>query len=447
MEVIRIFKYEFKRSIIQKTIDELYRGVVSVEGIVSESIRRAESIGGELNYFLLVDHDLTYSHIDKLSKHICENVFKPLMCIPVAVKDNIDHKPFTTRAGTPYLSINPKINAKIISMLEDAGVVFIGRTNMHELAMGATNVNPHFGPSRNPLDPSRITGGSSGGSAGSVAAGITPIALGTDTGGSIRIPAAFCGIVGFKPTINRIPIVGVLPISNTLDHVGILARNVEDIAITLNALIGGFIDSVYSRLEDIRNRKIRLAVIKDITNASTESVRESFSKALDRIRGLEWEIDEISFPDFNIVSKVRAPIMLGEAAANLFDVYVKYRDRMGSDVKYLFKIGLSTPASIYVMACKIRERWISYFKTLFNRYDVIATPTVPIEPPKISEVENIATRALLIRNTELFNVIGTPTITLPAPIMNIGLPGYIQLTASWGSDELLLAVSLMYEEL
>lgn len=436
-----------RKSAIQKILNNLYRGVISAEDIVSESIRKAESIGRELNYFLLINHDLTYSHIDKLNKHICEGVFKPLMCIPVAVKDNIDHKPFTTRAGTPYLNINPKLNAKIISVLEDMGVVFIGRTNMHELAMGATNVNPHFGPSRNPLDPSRITGGSSGGSAGSVATGITPIALGTDTGGSVRIPAAFCGIVGFKPTINRIPVAGVLPISNTLDHVGILARNTEDIIVTLNTLISGFTESVYNKLEDIRNRGIRLAVIRDFVDASMNSVKESFSKALDRVRELDWKIDEISFPDFNIVSKVRAPIMLGEAAANLFDIYVRYRDRMGSDVRYLFKIGLSIPASVYVMACKIRERWISYFKALFDRYDVIATPTIPIEPPKISEVENITTRALLIKNTELFNVIGTPTITLPAPMMDIGLPGYIQLTASWGNDELLLATSLMYEEI
>ncbi|MEM1545714.1 MAG: amidase [Candidatus Methanomethylicia archaeon] len=436
-----------RKSAIQKILNNLYRGVISAEDIVSESIRKAESIGRDLNYFLLVDHDLKYSHIDKLNKHIREGIFKPLMCIPVAVKDNIDHKPFITRAGTPYLNINPKLNAKIISVLEDMGVVFIGRTNMHELAMGATNVNPHFGPSRNPLDPSRITGGSSGGSAGSVATGITPIALGTDTGGSVRIPAAFCGIVGFKPTINRIPVVGVLPISNTLDHVGILAGNVEDTIVTLNTLINGFAESVYSKLEDVRNRKIRLAVIKDFAEVSVNSVREAFSKALDKIRGLDWEIDEISFPDFNIVSKVRAPIMLGEAAANLFDIYVRYRDRMGSDVRYLFKIGLSIPASVYVMACKIRERWISYFKALFDRYDIIATPTIPIEPPKISEVENITTRALLIKNTELFNVIGTPTITLPAPMMDIGLPGYIQLTASWGNDELLLATSLMYEEI
>ncbi|MEM2305134.1 MAG: amidase, partial [Candidatus Methanomethylicia archaeon] len=324
-----------RKSAIQKILNNLYRGVISAEDIVSESIRKAESIGRELNYFLLINHDLTYSHIDKLNKHICEGVFKPLMCIPVAVKDNIDHKPFTTRAGTPYLNINPKLNAKIISVLEDMGVVFIGRTNMHELAMGATNVNPHFGPSRNPLDPSRITGGSSGGSAGSVATGITPIALGTDTGGSVRIPAAFCGIVGFKPTINRIPVAGVLPISNTLDHVGILARNTEDIIVTLNTLISGFTESVYNKLEDIRNRGIRLAVIRDFVDASMNSVKESFSKALDRVRELDWKIDEISFPDFNIVSKVRAPIMLGEAAANLFDIYVRYRDRMGSDVRYL----------------------------------------------------------------------------------------------------------------
>jgi len=442
-----MFRYKFRKSSIQKILDELYRGVVSAEGIVSESIRRAEGIGRELNYFLHVDHDLTYSRIDKLSRNICEGVFKPLTCIPVAVKDNIDHKPFVTRAGTPYLNINPKMNARIIDVLEDMGAVSIGRTNMHELAMGATNINPHFGPSRNPLDPSRITGGSSGGSAGSVAVGITPIALGTDTGGSVRIPAAFCGVVGFKPTINRIPVSGVLPVSNTLDHVGILAGNVEDIIITLNTLINGFIDSTYSMLENIRSRRIRLAVIKEIVNVSTDSVKESFSKALDIVRGLNWEVDEVSFPDFNMVSKIRAPIMLGEAAANLFDIYVRYGDRMGSDVKYLFKIGLSIPASIYVMACKVRRRWITYFKDLFSRYDVIATPTIPIEPPKISEVENIATRALLIKNTELFNVIGTPTITLPAPKLSIGLPGYIQLTTSWNNDELLLATSLIYEEL
>lgn len=436
----------FRRSAIQKALDELYRGVLSAESIVSESIRRAEGIGRELNYFLLIDRDLTYSRVEELSKHIRENVFKPLMCIPIAVKDNIDHKPFTTRAGTPYLNITPRLSSKVVSMLEDMGAVFIGRTNMHELALGATNINPHFGPTRNPHDPSRITGGSSGGSAGSVAVDITPVALGTDTGGSVRIPAALCGVVGFKPTIGKIPIGGILPVSHTLDHVGILAKTVEDTVITMNALINGFTESVYSRLEDIRNRKVRLAVLRDAVDVSSDSVKESFNKALDKFRGLNWEIDEVCFPDYSMVSKVRQTIMLSEAAANLFDVYVSYRDRMGDDVRYLLKIGLSIPAPVYVMACSVRDRWINYFKMLFSKYDVIATPTIPIEPPRISEVENRATRLLLIKNTELFNAIGTPTITLPAPRMSIGLPGYIQLTTPWNSDDLLLAVSIMYEE-
>jgi aspartyl-tRNA(Asn)/glutamyl-tRNA(Gln) amidotransferase subunit A len=313
------------------------------------------------------------------------------------------------------------------------GAVVLGKTNMHELALGATNINPHFGPTKNPHDPTRITGGSSGGSAGAVAIGVADLGIGTDTGGSVRIPAALCGVVGYKPPYGKIPVDGVYPLAQSLDHVGFMARSVRGLVRILSAV--GWAPQTLPTI-----KRFRFAVLMGVAEP-TRYVEKAFWRALEVLEGIGGVRDEV-FIEASKFSAARAAILLSEAAANYYDYLRSSISYMGRDVATLLSAGAALPAVAYITAKKVKEEAAQFFNSLFKTYDVVVSPTTATEAVPIDEAANIAVRPKLLAYTELFNLTGHPAISVPAPVS--GLPVGLQIAAR--DEDVLLAVASAYEE-
>ncbi|MEZ0318923.1 MAG: amidase [Pyrobaculum sp.] len=390
---------------------------------LEEAKRRAD-----LNYFL---------YLNERAEEELEALKKAGRCgrlcgLAVAVKDNIEVAGMPITNGAPYMRRISSETAPVVAALAAEGAVVIGKTNMHELALGVTNVNPHFGPTKNPHNQSRITGGSSGGSAGAVAIGVADLGIGTDSGGSVRIPAALCGVVGYKPPYGKIPTKGVLPLAQSLDHVGFITKTVDDLVKVLAAV--GWVGELAAP------KRFRFAVLMGVAE-NTRHVEKAFWKAVSVLESMGGMRDE-EFIEGAKYSAARAAILLSEAAANYYDLLRGVGEHMGRDVATLLATGAALPAVAYITAKKVKEEVTQFFNTLFKKYDVVVSPTTATEAVTIEEAATIAVRPKLLAYTELFNLTGHPAISVPAPTS--GLPVGLQIAAK--DEELLLAVAKAYEE-
>lgn len=345
----------------------------------------------------------------------------PLFGIPIAHKDLFETKGVRTTAGSLlYEHYLPDNNAAIVDLLERAGAIMLGKTNSHELGGGVTTINPFFGTTRNPADPQRIPGGSSGGSAAAVAAHLCAAATGSDTGGSVRIPAALCGCVGFKPTFGTISTRGLLGSCPTFDHVGFLARTVEDaqlISLT-NAEASGF------------SRTTRIGVAR---NFFFDGLEPAVAAAIDP---LVSKYPDIDFPvDANTMARVFDPIASFEIWGRLG---ADWRNSPGSFSKE-FAAFFSTPRpsiAEYESALAALKAYQAAVDKLFDAVDVIVTPTVPVTAPLIeSRIDGMK----ILRNTWPFNAAGTPAISIPVGAQK--LPVGLQLIARRGEDDKLLRIA------
>jgi aspartyl-tRNA(Asn)/glutamyl-tRNA(Gln) amidotransferase subunit A len=356
--------------------------------------------------------------------------------IPIVIKDIIYTKNIRTTAGSKILKdFIPTYDATIVSKLLNAGAIIVAKTNTHEFAMGATNTSSYFGPVRNPHDIERISGGSSGGSAAAVAAGDVPVAIGTDTGGSVRIPAAFCGVIGFKPTFGRISRHGVIPMSWSLDHVGIIGKDISIIRKVYNVLKGydpKDPSTVVNLQNNIKKRGVKkIGVIKELTeNVLTE---DSFWKFLSKISS-KYDIQEISVPFLRETAKLRLLIASVEAAAYHMRFLDQHESDYFPDVLSFIKAGLSISGIDYVNALRLRTELSNKFLSIFKEFDILASPTVEEYPPKISEVlgREFEWRVKLTRNTAPFNFFSVPAISISADkfvgvqfVANIGYDDYL----------------------
>lgn len=351
----------------------------------------------------------------------------------VAVKDNIEVAGMPITNGASYMRRIADRTAPVIRRLVAEGAMVIGKTNMHELALGVTNINPHFGPTRNPHDPSRITGGSSGGSAGAVAIGAADLGVGTDTGGSVRIPAALCGVVGYKPPYGKIPMEGIYPLAQSLDHVGFITKTVADLVKILSA-------AGWGPVELVAPKRFRFAVLLGVAENS-HYVEKTFWRAVNILEAVGGVRDEV-FIESGKFAAARAAILLTEAAANYYDILRGAVDHMGRDVATLLSTGVALPAVAYITAKRVKEEATRLFNTLFKKYDVVVTPTTAVEAVPIEEADSIDIRPKLMAYTELFNLSGHPAISVPAPTS--GLPTGLQIAAR--DEEVLLAIAKTYEE-
>jgi aspartyl-tRNA(Asn)/glutamyl-tRNA(Gln) amidotransferase subunit A len=349
----------------------------------------------------------------------------------VAVKDLIDVRGTVTTGGGIILPDEPATeDAPIVRRLREAGCCVIGKTNLHEWALGVTNENPHYGSVRNPRDPSRMSGGSSGGSAAAVAAGMCDWAIGTDTGGSIRIPASLCGVVGIRPTLGKVDATGVIPLAWSLDAVGPLAPGVRSAARALE-IMSGKAGLVPEGSPDLA--ALRLAVPTgwvDELDAETQEVWDRVSDGL----------PEIPFPALVDLENLYRSVFLTEAAAFHRDWIERYPDRYGPDVLTVLRRGLEIPGVEYVQAIRQREAARAAVESAMEGWDAVLLPAAArVAPPLGTE----GVRERLLRFTRPFSFTGQPSISVPAP--TAGLPVGIQVIGRFGRDAELCQVAWALE--
>lgn len=392
----------------------------------------------------------------------------PLAGVPLVLKDNLDTADYPTTGGTPGLATNrPKRNAPVTQKLLDAGAIVLGKANMHELAYGVTNNNAWAGPARNPYDPSRIPGGSSGGTGVAVAARFAPAGIGTDTGGSVRIPAAHCGIVGFRPTTLRWPQAGIVPISHTRDTAGPMTRSVADCVLMDGIVTGGPTELAPASLKGLRLGVPRGHFWADLDTEIAPILEE----ALTRLREagavlVEGDVAEVGTLD----GAAGFPIALYETVTDLNAYLAEHgagldyaglaRQTKSPDVKGILESLLGTgavPEAAYREAlAQHRPALQETYRRYFRERDVAAIvfPTTPMPAAKIGEDETVLvngkpvpTFPTYIRNTGPGSVAGIPGLSLPAGLTKAGLPVGIEFDGPQGSDQRLLAIGLALEML
>jgi aspartyl-tRNA(Asn)/glutamyl-tRNA(Gln) amidotransferase subunit A len=401
-----------------------------------------------LKAFITVDPRAARAEARRLASKRLENGYRPLLGIPVAIKDLFATRGQRTTAGSRILADwRPAADSIVVARLRAAGAVVIGKTNLHEFAYGVTNGNPWWGIARNPWDPERIPGGSSGGSAIAVAAGLAAAAVGSDTGGSIRIPAALCGCVGFKPTYGSIPLDGVIPLGWSLDHAGPLARTVEDARLLFEVMAGRRVKSSPAPA-GLRLGLIRGPLLDRVEPGVAETV-EVAAYALGRA-GLR--LTEVHIPELEWTVAMQLITLRAEASA-LHASWLRRRPRSyGTDVRIRLQLGALVSGPEYARAQQARLRLKHALAEVFKGVDVLALPTTPVVAPPVGQRTvrwqdgEEPVDGALVRLTQPFNLAGVPALSVPCGLAT-GLPVGLQLVAPWTEESRLLAVGALFESL
>jgi aspartyl-tRNA(Asn)/glutamyl-tRNA(Gln) amidotransferase subunit A len=434
----------------------LRAGKVSPVELVRACLGRIEAQNPVLNAFITVTADSALQQASEAEADMRRGKWRgPLHGIPVALKDMIDTRGVrTTGASAVYLDRIPAADAAVVSRLKRAGAILLGKLNMQEFAIGGSSVPSHFGPVRNPWDTSRIAGGSSGGSAAAVAAGLCFAALGTDTGGSVRQPAALCGVVGLKPTYGRVSNLGVLPLSPSLDHVGPLTRNVADCAAVLEAIAGYERRDVSSERRPVKlgpwtgsAARVRVGVPRALFYEDLHpAVHRAVEAALAVLSDLGARIEEVPLA----VSTDRT-VFQAEAYASHAELIAARPERYLPETLGKLRRGASVDTLAYVRARENLAQLRRGIAVLFTRIDVLATPTVPVPAPRLLDYPQTFDEVLaweaasMLRNTRPFNALGIPTVTVPCGRTEDNLPIGLQLAASPWQEQRALALALAFE--
>lgn len=382
----------------------------------------------------------------------------PLHGVPIAVKDNIGVANWPRTASSRVLKdAISETDATVISRLRHSGAVMLGQTVMHELALGMTSINPHLGAVRNPWDARRICGGSSGGSAAAVAAGLTPAALGSDTGGSIRCPAAMCGIAGFKPSFGAVSRHGVVPLSYTLDTVGPLAKTAAQCLAIHEAIAGP--DPLDDATLLFRPRYRAAPKLSELrvglpatffADSMDASVREQVNAALKRLRSAGARVEEVPFPELSALNHAASVTLLSEAAT-IFEWALAQREDIGADVRGRFEQGLLVPAVDFHHAQRLRAGWMRQMENLFTECDLLLTPASPVVAPLIDDPfvelgsERVDARSAISRYLRSINFLGLPAMALPCGTGDQGMPVAVQLVGAFAEDDFVLRSSILIE--
>ncbi len=377
--------------------------------------------------------------------------------LPVAVKDLYDTKGIRTTGGSKFFEHNiPQTDSVVVQKIKGAGAVIIGKTNTHEIALGVTNNNPHFGACRNPWDSTRIPGGSSGGSAVAVATGMAWGALGTDTGGSIRIPASLCGVVGLKPTYGRVSLRGVMPLSWNVDHAGPITKTVKDAALLLQVIAGYDIEDPSSINVPVDHylgylRKningLRLGWIDDdYTNASDADVLKAVRSSINIFKDAGATVKKISVPWLGDAALNNSIITQADGAAFHRERLQEKPEWFGADVRLRLETGARFTSSEYSLARRKQVQLKRRSEHLFETVDLLLLPTTPISAP-VLEGENAIERARqLTRFTAPFNLTGLPALSIPCGFSADGLPIGLQIIGAHWNEGLILQAGNVYEK-
>ena len=430
-------------------------------------LARIEQINPKLNAYIAVTAELALAQAKKAETELFaprgskgHRDRGPLHGIPISLKDNIYTEDIRTTAGSKILAkFIPQHDAAVVTKLNEAGAVILGKNNMHEFAYGVTSNNPHFGPVHNPWDLLRIPGGSSGGSAAAVAAGLCYGSIGSDTGGSIRIPASLCGVVGLKPTLGRISVEGVIPLSPKLDCVGPLARTVHDAALLLEPILPPVKGELSPRaLEKSRAkpRKFTLGIPKQFfLDVVSQDVHFVFDEAIRILKKQGVRLKETSLPLLEETEDAGNQIAWAEATHYHQQAgWFPYRAAdYGDDVRSRLEMGTKVSATVYLSALELREKFIQQFHLALEdaKVDALVVPTTPITAPLIGQEairlgeKDYSTRALMLRPNRPANLAGVPAISVPCGFTPAGLPVGLQFIGAVADEHLLLQIAHTFE--
>lgn len=449
---------------------QIRKGELSPVELIELTLQAIDQCEPQLNAFITVFREESLERARAADAEIRNgNDLGPLHGIPIGLKDIICVEGTRSTAGSNFFSEeSPQFDAALVSKLRDAGAIIIGKTNLHEFAFGVTTENPHFGATANPWDISRVPGGSSGGSAAAVVAGCCAGALGSDTGGSIRIPAAVCGHVGLKPTYGRISVHGVIELAQSLDTVGPMCRYVHDVALMMNILAGYDARDVHSENRPVpdytegldlplRGRRVGLPKQHFFDDLDPE-VDKIVGNAIKVLEELGVEFVELDLPSAEVGHEVTLTLLTAEAGQFHQQRLAAHREDYGVDVRELLEDGLALPATAYIRAVRVREIVRREFVGAFEKVDCIISPTAPIPAPLRSThdlsggSESNRIRPHLTRNTRLINLLGLPSISVPCGFAQVensgsekGLPVGLQISGPWWSEKTLLHIAHAYE--
>jgi aspartyl-tRNA(Asn)/glutamyl-tRNA(Gln) amidotransferase subunit A len=435
----------------------LRRGELSPREAVEHYLDRIEALDEKVNAYITVRAEEALAEADALER---EPQRGPLWGVPVAVKDIIDVAGTPTTAASRILADNvADQDAHVVARLRAAGAILLGKLNLHEFAYGALTTSPHFGPAHNPWSPDRVCGGSSGGDGAAVAAGLAAATLGTDTAGSIRIPACFCGATGLRPSTGRVSNRGVLPVAWSFDTVGPLARTAEDCALLLEAIAGHDPGDpstgdapVPSYRESLAGgvHGLRIGIVTSLVERADPRIAAMVSEALEELRSLGAELVPVAPALLEHAGTIQQAMQFQEATeAHLPWLRTRLPD-YGADVRARLLVGLFLPSTAYVTGQRARRVAFEEMRQLFGRVDVLAAPTMPMLPPRIGEetveVEGreVPYRLALIPYNSPWSLVGSPVVSVPCGFVE-GLPVGLALVGPRLGEETVLRAAHAFQ--
>jgi aspartyl-tRNA(Asn)/glutamyl-tRNA(Gln) amidotransferase subunit A len=414
---------------------------ISPVEITERLLKKIEAQNPALNAFITVAADEALAAAKKAEQELYRNTYRgPLHGIPIGIKDMIETKGLRTTMGSGiFKDYIPEKDAAVVQKLKEAGAVILGKLHTHEFAYGPMGDRSYFGPARNPHDRRKIAGGSSSGAGAAVAAGLCYGAVGTDTGGSVRIPASCCGVVGLKPTYGRVAVDGVFPLSYSLDHVGPLTRTVLDNAALFQAMIHGVdLNETWAKVEkviaDFDLSKTVIAIPDDyFLDDVDDEVQQAFEDAIQSLEAAGAQIRSISLPDLERIRWAQPIVQKSEAYA-IHEKWIEARSKdYDPEVYERLLEGKQPKGYEYVRAIRMREEITQQVEACFKTADVLMTPTLPILPTNIDQRElilngkTIKVRSALLKNTSPWNYTGHPALSVPCGRSKTGLPIGLQI--------------------
>jgi aspartyl-tRNA(Asn)/glutamyl-tRNA(Gln) amidotransferase subunit A len=449
--------------------DRISRGDLSPSELVEACLDRIKKFNPSLNAFITILEENARQDAKVAERQIKEGHYiGPLHGIPFSIKDVIYAQGVRCTAGSKIMSdYISKINATSVEKMKKAGAILIGTNNTHEFACGITNINPHYGSSKNPWNRSKMSGGSSGGSAVSVGAGMTPVSLATDTSGSIRVPSSLCGVVGLKPTYGRVSKHGIVDLAPSLDHIGSVTRSAWDAAAVLQTIAGHDPFDPTTEAEDVPNyvqivekhsieankKNLSVGIPKEyFFDYLQPEVQRVFFDFVDTIRSMDISVADVHLTGFDKIYESWRPLRLGESA----EIHMKWLqtrpEDYGEDVRKMLMQGTEVSAVDYIRSHRYRKYLRSEFIKLLQNVDVLIMPTTPLTAPGFDEPtvvigdKTFPVYQALSRNTIAFNGTGLPAINVPAGFSKNNMPVGIQMVGSPFNEGKILSLAYAYEE-
>ena len=414
--------------------DPALRGTVPAVETAQLFLERIAAAQPRLRAFVTTTPELAFEDARRVDGARASGERLPLDGLPVALKDDIDVAGVRTTVGSRLFAERvPERDADVVRRLRAAGAMIVGKTNLHELAFGATSRNETFGHVLNPAAPDRIPGGSSGGSAAAVAADLCVVALGTDTGGSIRLPASMCGVAGIRPTFGAVSCRGIQPVSRSLDTVGPLARSARDLSAVLAVLAGR--EDQYGAAEGVAGLRVGLA--EELLDASDAAVAAPVREVAVALADLGARLERIELAGLGDAVDACGRLIKAEALAVYRDALAQQPHLLEEGTRRRLALGELSAAEL-TQARLVTRAWKRTLREIFRRVDLLLLPTIPVETPAAEGADTIATTAVVVPYTHALSLAGIPSVSLPCGATPSGAPVGAQLAGAWGADGLVL---------